>query len=66
MYKRIWPSAHKNIVASIIAPVKIQNKMSSIYIIIFGVLKLFLVTLKKSNNNPIIIPDKKNDITMYN
>ena len=38
-------------------PVKIQNNASSIYVIISGVLNVFLRTLKISNNIPINIPD---------
>ena len=53
---RISPLLNTNIEYSIIAPVKIQNIISSIYVIKSFVLKLFLRILKKSNNKPINIP----------
>ena len=66
MYNRISPSVHITVVAKIIKPVKIQNNASSIYVIIFGVLKLFLVILNMSNKMPILIPARKKDSNMYN
>ena len=54
--KRISPLLNTNIEDKIIHPVKIQNNMSSIYVIKSFVLNVFLNILKKSNNSPIKKP----------
>ena len=61
IYNRIWPSVNVIIVYSNTKPVKIQNKISSIYIKIFGILKAFLVILNISNKNPTTNPHIAND-----
>ena len=56
MYNRSSPLLKVNIEYSSSKPVKIQNNMSSIYVIISFVLKLFLKILKISNKIPIKKP----------
>lgn len=56
IYKRISPLLNVNIEYNNETPVKIQNNMSSKYVVISFVLKLFLNTLKISNKIPIKIP----------
>ena len=58
MKNRISPLLNIKIVYNTKNPVRIQNNISSMYVTKFDVLKLFLNILKKSNNNPIIIPSK--------
>ena len=53
---RISPLLKVNIENNNIKPVKIQNKISSIYVKMSFVFIVFLKILKKSNNNPIKIP----------
>jgi len=53
---RKLPSEKLYIQNIMLIPVNIQNKISSIYVIRFIVLNVFLSILKKSNNNPINIP----------
>lgn len=54
--KRNSPLLNVNIEYKIINPVKIQNSMSSRYVIKSFVAITFLDILKKSNNKPINIP----------
>ena len=53
---RISPLLNVNVLYSMINPVKIQNMMSWIYVIMSFVLNDFLRILKKSNKSPIKIP----------
>ena len=53
---RISPLLNVNVLYNMINPVKIQNMMSWIYVIMSFVLNDFLRILKKSNKSPIKIP----------
>ena len=52
----ISPLLKNQILYKINIPVKIQNKISSIYVIVFEVFILLLRILKKSNKTPITTP----------
>ena len=52
----ISPLLKNQILYKINIPVKIQNKISSIYVIVFEVFILLLKILKKSNKTPITTP----------
>ena len=58
----ISPLLKNQILYKINIPVKIQNKISSIYVIVFEVFILLLRILKKSNKTPITTP--VNEINM--
>jgi len=66
MYKRTSPVVKVNITYKTKMPLKIQNSISSIYVIIFGVLNDFLVILNISNSSPITTPVAKKINRMHN
>ena len=65
MYIRISPLLKYHMLYRIKTPVKIPNKTSSTYVIMFDVLKLLLNILKKSNNIPITTPVNEKTINKY-
>jgi len=66
IYILISPLVYFMITNIIIRPETIQNKISCIYVMKSHVLKTLRWILKKSNNNPIHIPVRKNINTVLN
>ena len=65
MKNLISPLLKINIEYNIKKPVRIQNKISSMYVTKFDVLKLLRNILKKSNIKPIMIPSNVKTKSKY-